>query len=87
MKPEVTTTLLSVEGRLSPAHEKTNIVHGFLVDEPLSRMDIAFSYAPKALADEARAKELIIEGARRFGGEAAGDRLWLRRQRNPPNRP
>lgn len=80
MKPDVTTTLLSVEGRLSPAHEKTNIVHGFLVDEPLSRMDIAFSYTPKVLADEARARELIIEGAKRFGGEEAGDLIahWRR---------
>jgi hypothetical protein len=68
----VTTTLLSAEGRLGPSHEKTHIAHCFLVEKPLERMEIAFSYTPKALADEDRARELIVEGARRYDGEEAG---------------
>jgi hypothetical protein len=67
----VTTTQLSVEGRLVPSHEKTHVVHRFLVEQPLARMDIAFRYAPKTLADEDRARELIVEGARKFCGEEA----------------
>jgi hypothetical protein len=81
----MTNTLLTVTGRLQPSDEKTNTVHSFLVDTSLTRLEIGFSYAPKMLTDEVRARELIIEGARKFGGEEADDLIADWRSNLPLN--
>lgn len=58
--------LLWVAGALCPAQSATNLYFPFYVGAAGKALRIAFSYAPKALADDAEADAIIDEGFSRY---------------------
>jgi hypothetical protein len=58
---------LAVERSIGPEASRTHIPFTFALERPVTSMQIDFSYAPKVLADGARARELAEAGARRYG--------------------
>lgn len=58
--------LLDVQGKLTPAASKSQIIYAFPVLEDVDGLTIKFSYAPKLLEDADRAQELIQLAAPRY---------------------
>ena len=54
--------VLIEELRLSPADNQSHIRLPFKIQKIWEKLIINYSYQPKELADEKRARELIIEG-------------------------
>lgn len=61
--------IYSLEKTLTTADDKTNIRCPFLLEQPLSRMEIHFSYSPKELADTEKARQLIEDGFEKYAPE------------------
>ncbi|TVY10926.1 hypothetical protein [Paenibacillus cremeus] len=54
-------TLLQAVGIVTPSCSKSHITYTIHLNHPVRELHIEFAYAPKDLADEAKAKQLIDE--------------------------
>ena len=69
--------LLHKEFQVFPENEKTNIAFNFNVPEATRSLKITFSYDPKVLEDNDRAKMLIENNIKKDAGEYADQYpLW-----------
>lgn len=65
--------LLSEEFQVTPENEKTNISFPFTVPEGTASLKITFSYDPKVLEDDERARMLIENNIKKDAGEYADE--------------
>lgn len=65
--------LLSEEFQVAPENEKTNISFPFTVPEGTASLKITFSYDPKVLEDDERARMLIENNIKKDAGEYADE--------------
>lgn len=65
--------LLSEEFQVTPENEKTNISFPFTVPEDTVSLKITFSYDPKILEDDERARLLIENNIKKDAGEYADE--------------
>lgn len=65
--------LLSEEFQVTPENEKTNISFPFTVSEGTESLKITFSYDPKVLEDDDRAKMLIENNIKKDAGDYADE--------------
>ena len=66
-------TLIRAEGRLTPSCSKTHISYSFTLTAEAERLHIDFSYRPKILEDDSKARKLVEDCFQEFGGETAED--------------
>jgi len=59
-------TLVLAEGILTPSCSKSHITYTFEIQNEVRRLNIDFSYNPKVLEDQAKAKQLICEGIYKY---------------------
>ncbi len=65
--------LLEKELEVFPENEKTNISFPFEVPEGVNALKVTFSYSPKVLYDDERAKMLIENNIKKDAGEYADE--------------
>ena len=58
---------LDVERTIGPEASRTHILVDFTLEPAARTLEIEFSYEPKILSDEGRARELAEAGIRRYG--------------------
>jgi hypothetical protein len=59
-------TLLKAEGIVTPSCSKSHITYTLHLNRECRELLVEFAYEPKKLEDEAKAKELILEGLDRY---------------------
>lgn len=58
--------LLSVESKITPLQDKTNINHAFTVPEGIKSIRVEYEYSPKIVEDRELAGNAIVDGLRRY---------------------
>lgn len=59
--------VFSKQGKISEKDDKTNICHTFRVSDNAKKLIVKFSYFPKTVENEKRAKELVEEEMKKYG--------------------
>lgn len=73
IKQESTMILLSINGSIDTAQDKTNIIHSFNVPDGIKALKIKYSYFPKTVEDTDKALDIIKKCLKKYNEEVSED--------------
>lgn len=69
-------TLLKVRGTLTPSCSRSHVNYVFHLDKDIKTMNISFSYSPKFLDDDVKARHLIEDHLSEYGASDSDKKNW-----------
>ena len=58
--------ILKTKGKITPANDKTNLIHRFEVPEGIVKLVIKYTYSPKILEDREKALEIVKDCYKKY---------------------
>ena len=68
--------LYEAKGTVYPASAQSHIAYRFMLNQPVERLHIDFTYDPKLLDDDGVAQKLITSAMQRYGYEQPNEESW-----------